>query len=87
MTNKEKNMLKSKFQQRWGQAICVQQWAKEGKNGWTQEDAKEIANIAYGYVYVIVDILEVIMKLSKAADIVRGWADEVEEKLGSSLEL
>ncbi len=30
MTNKEKNMLKSRFQQRWGQAICIQQWAKEG---------------------------------------------------------
>lgn len=87
MTNKEKELLKSRFQQRWGQAICIQQWANEGKNGWTKEDAKEIANIAYGYVYVIVDILEVIMKLSKAADIVRGWADEVEEKLGASLEL
>lgn len=47
MTNKEKELLKSRFQQRWGQAICVQQWAKEGKNG---------------------------------------WADEVEEKLGASLE-
>lgn len=47
MTNKEKELLKSRFQQRWGQAICVQQWAKEGKNGWTKEDAKEIANIAY----------------------------------------
>lgn len=33
MTNKEKELLKSRFQQRWGQAICVQQRAKEGKNG------------------------------------------------------
>ena len=86
MTNKEKELLKSRFQQRWGQAICVQQWAKEGKNGYTQEDAKEISNIAYGYVYVIVDVLEASMKQSKATDIVRGWADEVEEKLGASLE-
>lgn len=86
MTSKEKELLKSRFQQRWGQAICIQQCAKKGKNGWTKEDAKEIANIAYGYAYVIVDILEVIMKLSKAADIVRGWADEVEEKLGASLD-
>ena len=86
MTKKEKELLKSRFQQRWGQAIRIQQWAKEGKNGWTKEDAKEIAKIAYGYVYVIVDILEVIMKLSKAADIVRGWADEVEEKEGAVLE-
>ncbi|MCI6192512.1 MAG: hypothetical protein MR644_05805 [Megasphaera elsdenii] len=86
MTSKEKELLKSRFQQRWGQAICIQQWAKEGKNGWTKEDAKEIANIAYGYVYVIVDILEVTMKLSKAADIVRAWADEVEEKEGAVLE-
>lgn len=86
MTKKEKELLKSRFQQRWGQAIRIQQWAKEGKNGWTKEDAKEIANIAYGYVYVIVDILEVIMKLSKAADIVRAWADEVEEKEGAVLE-
>ena len=85
MTKKEKELLKSRFQQRWGQAIRIQQWAKEGKNGWTKEDAKEIANIAYGYVYVIVDILEVIMKLSKAADIVRAWADEVEEKEGAVL--
>lgn len=86
MTSKEKELLKSRFQQRWGKAICVQQWAKEGKNDWTKEDAKEIANIAYGYVYVIVDILEASMKQSKATDIVRGWADEVEEKLGASLE-
>lgn len=37
MTSKEKELLKSRFQQRWGQAICIQQWAKEGKNGWTQK--------------------------------------------------
>lgn len=87
MTAKEKSILKSRFQQRWGQAICVQQWAKEGKNGYTQEDAKEISNIAYGYVYVIVDVLEAIMKQSKATDVVRGWADEVEEKHGHVLTL
>ena len=40
MTSKEKELLKSRFQQRWGQAICVQQWAKEGKNGWTKEGAR-----------------------------------------------
>lgn len=31
MTSKEKELLKSRFQQRWGQAICVQQLAKSGK--------------------------------------------------------
>lgn len=87
MTNKEKNMLKSRFQQRWGQAICIQQWAKEGKNGWTKEKAKEFAGIACGYMYACGDVLEASMKQSQATDIVRGWADEVEEKLGSSLEL
>lgn len=86
MTSKEKELLKSRFQQRWSLAICVQQWAKEGKNDWTKEDAKEFANIACGYVYAIGDVLEASMKQSKATDIVRGWADEVEEKLGASLE-
>lgn len=80
MTSKEKELLKSRFQQRWGQAICIQQWAKEGKNGWTKEKAKEFAGIACG------DVLEASMKQSKATQIVRSWADEVEEKLGASLE-
>lgn len=87
MTNKEKNMLKSRFQQRWGQAICIQQWAKQGKNGWTQEKAKEFAGIACRYMYAIGDVLEASMKQSKATQIVRSWTDEVEEKLGASLEL
>lgn len=82
MTKHEKELLKSRFQQRWGQAICVQQWAKEGKNGWTKEDAEEVANIACGYVYAIGDVLEATMKQSKATDIVRGWADEVEKNWG-----
>lgn len=71
MTSKEKELLKSRFQQRWSQAICVQQWAKEGKNGWTKEGAKEFANIACGYMYAIGDALEASMKQSKATDIVR----------------
>lgn len=87
MTSKEKELLKSRFQQRWGQAICVQQWAKEGKNGWTVEGARSEADIARGYMYAIGDALEASMKQSKATEIVRGWADEVEEKLGASLEL
>lgn len=70
MTNKEKELLKSRFQQRW-----------------TQEKAKEFAGIACGYMYAIGDALEASMKQSKATEIVRGWADEVEEKLGASLEL
>lgn len=86
MTAKEKSILKSRFQQRWGRAICVQEWAKEGKNGWTVEGARSEADIARGYMYAIGDALEASMKQSKATDIVRGWADEVEEKLGASLE-
>ncbi|MBD9021711.1 MAG: hypothetical protein EGR10_03505 [Megasphaera elsdenii] len=87
MTSKEKELLKSRFQQRWGQAICVQQRAKEGKNGWNKEGAERFANIACVYMYAIVDVLGTSMKQSRAMDIVRGWADEVEEKLGASLEL
>jgi|GEM_PF-1118048 len=87
MTAKEKSILKSRFQQRWGRAICVQQWAKEGKNGWTKEGAKEFANIACGYMYAIGDALEASMKQSKATEIVCGWADEVEKKHGKTLEL
>lgn len=87
MTAKEKSILKSRFQQRWGQAICVQQWAKEGKNGWTVEGARSEADIARGYMYAIGDALEASMKQSKATEIVRGWADEVEEKHGKTLEL
>lgn len=83
MTNKEKELLKSRFQQRWGQAICVQQLAKSGKNGWTKECAKEFANIACGYMY---DVLEASMKQNKANALVRSWADEIEEKLGASLD-
>lgn len=55
MTSKEKELLKSRFQQRLGQAICVQQWAKEGKNGWTVEGARSEADIARGYMYAIGD--------------------------------
>lgn len=87
MTSKEKELLKSRFQQRLGQAICVQQWAKEGKNGWTVEGARSEADIARGYMYAIGDALEASMKQSKAAEIVRGWADEVEKKHGKTLEL
>lgn len=87
MTAKEKSILKSRFQQRWGRAICVQQWAKEGKNGWTVEGARSEADIARGYMYAIGDALEASMKQSKATEIVRGWADEVEEKHGKTLEL
>lgn len=58
MTDKEKNILKSRFQQRWGQAICIQQWAKEDKNGWTKEKAKEFTDIACGYMYAVGDVLE-----------------------------
>lgn len=87
MTNKEKKLLKSRFQQRWSQAICIQQWAKQGKNGWTQEKAKEFAGIACGYMYAIGDALEASMAQSKANAIVRGWADEVEARHGISLEL
>nr|DAJ80079.1 MAG TPA: hypothetical protein [Caudoviricetes sp.] len=87
MTNKEKELLKSRFQQRWGRAICVQEWAKEGKNGWTVEGARSEADIARGYMYAIGDALEASMKQSKATEIVRGWADEVEEKHGKTLEL
>lgn len=87
MTSKEKELLKSRFQQRWGQAICVQQRAKEGKNDWNKEGAERFANIACVYMYAIVDVLGTSMKQSRAMDIVRGWADEVEEKLGASLEL
>ena len=86
MTAKEKSILKSRFQQRWGRAICVREWAKEGKNGWTVEGARSEADIARGYMYAIGDVLEASMKQSKATDVVRGWADEVEEKLGASLE-
>ena len=87
MTSKENELLKSRFQQRWGQAICVQQWAKEGKNGWTVEGARSEADIARGYMYAIGDALEASIKQSKATEIVRGWADEVEEKHGKTLEL
>lgn len=87
MTSKEKELLKSRFQQRWVQAICVQQWAKEGKNGWTVEGARSEADIARGYMYAIGDALEASMKQSKATEIVRSWADEVEEKHGKTLEL
>lgn len=59
---------------------------KVRQNGWTKEGAKEFANIACGYMYAIGDVLEASMKQSKATEIVRGWADEVEEKLGASLE-
>ena len=86
MTSKEKELLKSRFQQRWGQAICVQQRAKEGKNGWNKEGAERFANIACGYMYACGDVLEASMKQSKATQIVRSWTDEVEEKLGASLE-
>ena len=37
-------------------------------------------------MYAIGDALEASMKQNKATEIVRGWADEVEEKLGASLE-
>lgn len=87
MTKKEMSILKSRFQQRWGRAICVQECAKSGKHGWTKEGAKEEANIACGYMYAIGDALEASMKQSKATEIVRGWADEVEEKHGVALEL
>lgn len=42
MTNKEKNMLKSRFQQRWGQAICIQQWAKQGKTAGPKKKLKNL---------------------------------------------
>lgn len=87
MTKHEKEMLKSRFQQRWGEAICVQEWAKAGKNGWTRERAAGVADIARGYMYAIGDALEASMAQSKATAIVRGWADEVEEKHGIALEL
>lgn len=87
MTAKEKSILKSRFQQRWGRAICVQEWAKTSKNGWTKEGAKGEADIARGYMYAIGDALEASMKQSKATEIVRGWADEVEEKHGHVLTL
>lgn len=44
MTKHEKELLKSRFQQRWGQAICIQQWANEGKNGWTNEVEEKLGS-------------------------------------------
>lgn len=86
MTNKEKELFKSRFQQRWGRQSAYSSGQRKEKNGWTKEGAKGEADIARGYMYAIGDALEASMKQSKATEIVRGWADEAEEKLGASLE-
>lgn len=87
MTSKEKEILKTRFQQRWAEAITKQEWAKTGKHGWTRERAIEEAAVARGYMYAIGDVLEASMKQSKSNEIVRSWADEVEGNKGVALEL
>lgn len=84
MTKKELIRAEINLKGRWSQAIYQQQLAKEKPE--RKEIAEEAANVALGYMYAIADILQVTKGVSNADSIVRAWADEVEEKEGSSLE-
>jgi hypothetical protein len=82
MTKRELIRAEINLKSRWSQAIYQQQLAKEKPE--RKEIAEEAANVALGYMYAIADILQVTKGVSNADSIVRAWADEVEEKEGSS---
>ena len=82
MTKRELIRAEINLKSRWSQAIYQQQLAKEKPE--RKEITEEAANVALGYMYAIADILQVTKGVSNADSIVRAWADEVEEKEGSS---
>lgn len=83
MTKRELEWAKQIFQERWAQALYQKKLAMEKPD--RKQVAKEAEDTACGYMAAISDILGVSKGTAKACNIVRTWADEVEEKEGMRL--
>lgn len=79
MTNKEKEILKSNYQQKYLRLQYVKECSEQGIKGWTKADYKELAARVTGYRIALIDLLEVNKKQGTGYIVVEQWEQEIME--------
>jgi hypothetical protein len=80
MSNKEKEMLKISYQQKFAQLLDIRKFVDEGRKGWSKEDYAQQCGIVLGYKMAVLELLELNKRTGTCQHIIEQWEKEVIEK-------
>ena len=79
MTNREKEMLKGSYQQRFLRLQGIKKFAEQGKKGWSKEDYEKQSYLVAGYKIAVLELLELNKRTGTCDHIIAQWEKEIIE--------